>query len=394
MGTRGRGPSYTWRVMPEPLPVRRSDLMASGTVTDWGVRRDYVRAAPGVLVKAPEDYDPTAFDGFGLDCVTRAWANHLALPTAVVAGWAATGLYGLRPDWCDRAPVLLMCDQTPSGSTRSSAAMRHPVRPVVHPLPPDLETRTPCRRFPGLRVVTPQVAAAQCLWTVLTGRHTWWLHDVPGLTREEVRAVQFIDAFVQCTWITRDEIREATVGMVDRKVLEKLLALADDGAQSPMETVMRLTVRDLLPDPYRWESQIRVDLAPGAAEGWTPRTLPDLGNGALKLAVYYDGVHHDTGSQTNVDFDQFHALRDLDWEVLRFNRVSIRDTATVRERVKKAVDRSLARVDQRGECLSQPVPLPTRAVGRRRRPGRRRWRCRGRRRSRRPRSSSARAGRR
>lgn len=343
--TNGRGPEYTWRTMPTVVPAVRRELAAAGTVTDWKLRHGYVRAAPGVVVPVPDDYEPSAFGGFGLDCVTRAWANHLARPDAVVAGWAAAGLYGLRPDWADSAPVVLLCRRASgesSGSTRSSVSVRNPVRPVIRALPPGLETRRPCPRFPRLRVVTPQLAAAQCLRTILTGRHTWWVHDVPGMSREEVRAVQFLDAFGQCTWVTRAEILEASKGLVRRRLLERLLALADDGAQSPMETVMRLMVRDLLPEPYRWQSQIRVDLVPGAVDGWTPRTLPDLGNEELKLAVYYDGGHHGEATQTDVDFDQYHALRDLGWEVLRFNRTSIRTPGAVRELLLNAINRALA----------------------------------------------------
>ncbi|AHW65185.1 hypothetical protein CGLY_13725 [Corynebacterium glyciniphilum AJ 3170] len=350
----GRGPDYTRRRMPTTVPVVRRDLAASGNVTDWKLKREYIQVAPGLVIPTPEGYDSSAHGGFGVDCVTRAWAHHLVRPDAVLAGWAAAGVYGLRPDWCDSAPVLLLHGGTSRGSTRSMKAACHPVRPVIRPLPAGLKTMRPSRRFPQLKVVTPQVAAAHCLWTIMTGRHTWWVHDVPGMTREEVRAVQFLDAFCQCTWVTRAQILEETKGKVDRRVMERLLALADDGAQSPMETVLRLIVRDLLPQPFRWQSQIRVDLMPGAATGWTPRTLPDLGCEELKLALYYDGGHHDTASQTDVDFDQFHALRDLDWEALRFNKESIRSPAMVRERVVKARDRALRRM----ASLDAAAPAP------------------------------------
>lgn|GEM_PF-7024391 len=130
------------------------------------------------------------------------------------------------------------------------------------------------------------------------------------MSREGRCAVRFLDAFAQATWITRAEILAASKGLVPRDILASLLDLADDGAQSPVETAMRLIVRDLLPEPYRWQSQVRVDLLPDAHRGWTPRTLPDLGCPELKIALYYDGGHHSEGAQTEVDFNQFHALRD------------------------------------------------------------------------------------
>ncbi|WP_211213233.1 DUF559 domain-containing protein [Corynebacterium terpenotabidum] len=328
--------------MPTALPVKRTELAARPEITDWALRHRYITAARGVVVPRPDHYDPAAFDGFGLDAVTRAWANHLKHPGAVLGGWSAVAVYGLRPDWADHAPVVLLSGTHSRGSLTSATAARYPLRPVFLPLPDDLETCTPCPRFPTMKVVTPGLAAAQCLSTILDGRHTWWVHDVPGLTRREVRAVQFIDAFAQCTWVSRREILGAAKGLVNRKRLRKLLALADDGAQSPMETVTRLLVRDLLPAPYRWESQIRVDLDPGAATGWTRQTLPDLGVHGLKIAIYYDGAYHDDDHRTDVDFDQFHTLRDLGWEVLRFNRKTIRDPRKVRELVSNAIARAIS----------------------------------------------------
>ena len=154
--------------------------------------------------------------------------------------------------------------------------------------------------------------------------------------------MQFIDAFAQCTWITRAEILEASAGLVNRKELAPLLDIADDGAQSPMETVMRLMVRDLLPAPYSWTSQTRVDLEPGAPGSWPRHTLPDLGCRELKIAVYYDGAHHLSYSQTDVDFDQFLALRDLGWEVLRFTKHHLRTPGELRELVMNAIRRALS----------------------------------------------------
>jgi hypothetical protein len=331
--------------MPTTVPTRRTSLVAEGDVTDWSLRHRYTAVARGVVIPTPEGYDPSLFDGFGLDIVTRTWGNHIVHPRAVVGGWSAVAVYGLRWDWADRAPVLLLADRRPKGSMASAKAALHPLRPVFLRLPTGLEVRRPCVRFPTMKVVAPQVAAVQCLWTVITGRHAWWVHEVPGLTRIDVMAVQFIDALAQCTWVTRDEIRAAARGVLPRKLLARLLELSDDGAQSPMETVMRLIVRDVLPEPYRWTSQIRVDLLPDAATGWTPRTLPDLGCTELKIALYYDGGHHSEGSQTEVDFDQFHALRDLGWEVIRFNKSHLHDPQAMLKLVKNAVARAVLRVN-------------------------------------------------
>lgn len=341
--TPGRGPEYTRRIMPAVVPQLRSELRRTGTVSDWKLRHHYVQVAFNAVIPVPQGgHDPTAFGGFGCDIVTRALGHHLLQPDAVLGGWAAAAFHGLRPDWADHAPVLLLSGQKHRRSTVTAEAVRSPMYPVVQPLPEDVETTCPDPRFPRLKVVSPAVAAAHCLWGILTGRHEWWVHDVPGMSRREVRAVQFVDAFAQCTWVTRAEILEASAGAVSREEISGILDLADDGAQSPMETVTRLMVRDLLPAPFTWVSQTRVDLERGAPGNWPRRTLPDLGCTRLKLAVYYDGAHHLTGSQTEVDFDQFHALRDLGWEVLRFTKHHLRCPGEVCERVLKAIGRALA----------------------------------------------------
>lgn len=340
-----RGPDYTRRVMPDTVPKIRSELRAGGKVSDWKLRHHYVQVAHNVVIPVPEDgHDPSSFGGFGADIVTRSRAHHLVRQDAVLGGWGAAAVHGLRPDWADTAPVLLLTGKKYRRSAVTGAAVRMPQYPVVQPLPSGLETTTPDPCYPTMKVVTPAMAAAQCLWTILTGRHSWWVHSVPELTWEETRAVQFVDAFAQCTMVTREQIRDAGKGLIAEKTLVRVLDLADDGAQSPMETVMRLTVRDLLPAGYTWQSQIRVDLEPGAADGWTKQTLPDLGCRKLKLALYYDGAHHRAATQTDVDFNQFHVLRDLGWEVLRFNRDSFRSPGEMRERVSNAVARAVAAV--------------------------------------------------
>lgn len=341
----GRGPEHTWRRLPEVMPVIRSELRASGTVSDWKLRHRYIQVAFNAVVPMPEaGHDPRAFGGFGCDIVTRAVGHHLTRPDAVLGGWGAAAVHGLRPDWADHAPVLLHSGTKNRRSTVTAHAAASPMHPVIRPLPENLDTTCPVAGYPRLRVVAPAVAAAQCLWTILTGRHSWWVHDVPDLTRREVRAVQFTDAFAQCTWITREQIRGAAAGMVDRKALGRVLDLADDGAQSPMETVMRLMVRDLLPEPYTWTSQTRVDLEPGAPGDWPRHTLPDLGCRDLRIALYYDGAHHQAAGQTDVDFDQFLALRDMGWEVLRFTKEHLRSPGKLRELVRNAVARAVAAV--------------------------------------------------
>ncbi|MDN6618644.1 MAG: hypothetical protein L0L02_03310, partial [Corynebacterium variabile] len=48
--TAGRGPWYCTRILPDHLPVRRQDLLASGT-TRWVVDRDWTQVADGMMVE-------------------------------------------------------------------------------------------------------------------------------------------------------------------------------------------------------------------------------------------------------------------------------------------------------------------------------------------------------
>lgn len=220
--------------------------------------------------------------------------------------------------------------------------------------------------FPDLRCVDAATAAAQCLSTILRGRKTSWVPAVPGLTDREIRAIQFIDAFLQCTVLTTRQILAATRGKVDRRTMVHLLDLCDYGAQSPMETVMRLSVKDALPTPehpgtagsavdatragharrpHIWTSQVAVPLSDGTVVDDSHRerrTTPDLACTSLRVALYYDGRHHDGDDQKGTDFRLFQKLRDLGWEVVRINRGLLRDREEMMRQVDAAIGRAVA----------------------------------------------------
>lgn len=121
--------------MPSVIPVKRTALAAQGAVTDWKLRHDFTAVARGVVIPTPEDHDPSAFGGFAVDGVTRAWANHLNHPDAVIGGWQAADIHGLGPDWGDSAPVLLLAGHRRNGSLISTSAAKTPLRPVFRPSP-------------------------------------------------------------------------------------------------------------------------------------------------------------------------------------------------------------------------------------------------------------------
>ena len=140
----------------------------------------------------------------------------------------------------------------------------------------------------------------------------------------------------QCTHLTAETVLAGARGIVCRWTLRRLLALTDYGAQSPMETVLRLVVRDALPAGHRWTSQVRVDLGKGQS------TVPDLACPELGVALYYDGRHHDGADQTDTDFMLFQRLKNAGWEALRVNRALLGDLEELVEQLQGAVLRAQA----------------------------------------------------
>lgn len=339
----GRGPLHTRRQMPETVPVTRAGLVAQGM--GWRkIDRLYVPSGPGMLV--PRDTVgaglPTGEDAgpFRHDIVTRARSQIRPDGEAVVGFWAALAGHGL-PRWADTEPVVLHVGARSRGSLSGTVAGRTPLLATLRPRPADLLTTRPDPCCPQLQVVTAPVATAQCLATVIAGKKAWHAPEVPGLDRRTVNGVQLLDAVLQCTVLSPDDLLSGAANRVRRDRMERLIALADDGAQSPRETVLRLMVRDSLPPGFTWSSQVPVAVS---EEWWGTRsTVPDLACEDLKVALYYDGGHHGTGEQKSTDFDLFQRLRDLGWEPVRIDKALMKKYVTMMETVDNAILRAYRR---------------------------------------------------
>ncbi|MGP5929885.1 DUF559 domain-containing protein [Corynebacterium glyciniphilum] len=337
-----RGPEHTRRALPRNLPQRRRDLLASGSVTRWRLDRSYVTVASGLVVPRsalPEDVRP--FGGFPADAVTRARAHAINNPGAVVGEWGAAALHGLWTDWPDSAPTVLLADRGSKGNSNSRTAARLPLRPVFRRLPHGLPVTHPDPRFPALQVVDPATTAAQCLWSILRARHSWSHLRLAGINDRLHRAVQFVDAFTQCTGLTHEDICVASADRVDARMIAEVLGMCDYGAQSPMETALRLIVAPLLPAGLAWESQVREDAEGRILPGGT---VPDLACRELRVALYYDGGHHDSLKQRETDLQLTQAMMNDGWEVCRFTRHGIRSTRGVLRTVGEALHRARQRL--------------------------------------------------
>lgn len=347
--TPGRGPLYARRVLPTRKPELRVDALARGVprsaldTWDAPVRCVVLPPAPDYIgnIRLGPGGHGDEHGPYRWDIITRLRASWLISPHTVVAGWAAAALHGL-PYWADSEPVVLLSSRTRRNATGPSTA-------VFRTLKPGTPTDRTDPLFPQMRVLDAATATAQCLATVLQGKKTWHVPHVPGMDEKHVRAVQLIDAMYQCSFLTARQILAAAHGIVDRRVLTRLLAMADEGAQSPMETVLRLIVRDELPDAHRWTSQVRINLADGTvgrgggswrAGGGARSTVPDLACETLGVALYYDGRHHDELAQTDTDFTLFQKLRGVGWEAVRVNRKLLADLPELLEQLRAAVRRA------------------------------------------------------
>lgn len=348
----GRGPLFTRRVYPSRAPRLRKDALSSGvprrTADRWEAPVRSVLLPPAGPTPAwmtghrlgPDGWTGCDLEPYRWDILTRLRCHWLLAQDCVGSGWCAAAAHGL-PYWADSESVVLL-------SRRLRRNPTTPGGPVFRRLRDSLPTVNIDPRFPDLRVVDAPTAAAQCVATILAGKKTWWAPVVPGFTDVEVRAIQFIDAFYQCTLVTGDDVLAGARHIVDRRRVKRLLELSDEGAQSPMETILRLIVRDELPSSCSWTSQATISLEDGevldeyeARHFRGKKTTPDLVCRELQVALYYDGRHHTNAEQQDTDFRLYQKLKTLGWEAVRINKDLIRDRDELLEHVRHAVATAL-----------------------------------------------------
>lgn len=134
-----------------------------------------------------------------------------------------------------------------------------------------------------------------------------------GRRRGLVRAVSRVDALLQATDLTLDGLQAlmddhgGARGVVQ---LRRVIDLADDGAESPQETRLRLVLTQAELRPSR--TQIEVfdhEILVGRL---------DMGYPEWKVGVQYDGAQHWTDPrQRALDIDQDARYRELGWRIVR-----------------------------------------------------------------------------
>jgi hypothetical protein len=187
---------------------------------------------------------------------------------------------------------------------------------------------------PSLQVTPPVLTLVHCLQSVWRGDHRWHVPGGTGLSDRGLRAVQTVDALCALFGVAPADLPAACRDQFRAPTLHRIVAAADQGTDSPMETVMRLKVAGILralvtrgavPDLPEMTAQLVVH-ADGSTsdpvhtgvtgEGRIVARL-DLGIASLRLGLQYDGSGHLLKEQRDRDSRITAELANLEWHTLR-----------------------------------------------------------------------------
>lgn len=254
-------------------PFRAGEALDAGVLTFRELRRFYEAVYPGVWI--PRGADLTAQQ--------RARAAWLwSGRDGVVAGLSASAMLGAK--WIEAGdPAHLLHDNR-----------RPPPKLTVHTerIHPDELTGAP------MVMTTPARTA----------------FDLARWSNNVVEAVQRVDALMVATNVKVIEIEEVARRYARARgctQLRKVLSLVDGGAESPYESLTRLTlVQAGFPFP---DTQIEIRDECGHVFARLDMGWPDH-----KVAVEFDGAQHWTdGRQRAWDIDRSAMLEELGWIVIR-----------------------------------------------------------------------------
>lgn len=147
-------------------------------------------------------------------------------------------------------------------------------------------------------------------------------------------AVQRIDALMNATHVKAADIEcigSRHAGARGLRRLRRALELVDGGAESPYESLTRLTlIRAGLPVP---QTQIEVRNAVGRVFARL-----DMGWPEWKVAVEYDGAQHWTDARQRAwDIERLAKLEAAGWLVIRVSSAMLARSAATTDRVRRAL---------------------------------------------------------
>lgn len=279
--------------MDDGWPFRGAEAVEAGALSARQLRKFYTAVYPGV-------YAPRAVE---LSPIQRARAGWLwSRRQGIVAGLSASAMLGSK--WVEpTVPAELV-----------HVNRRAPAMLTVHS---DSLLPGEAIELDGMLVTT----AARTAFDV-------------GRRLPLTASVQRLDALMNATNLKVVDIEDviaAHPGVRGLPTLRRTLALVDGGAESPYESLTRLTlVRAGLPAP---ETQIRVADEFGFAMAYL-----DMGWRDRRVGVEFDGAQHWTDArQRRRDIERLSDLESLGWRIIRVSSDMLRTPAVIIARVRAAL---------------------------------------------------------
>lgn len=274
-------------------PFRASEQLAAGALTVRQMRRHYQAVYPGIWIPR----------GAELDAAGRARAAWLwSSRRGVLGGLSAAAMLGTR--WIDgeEAAELVHNNRRPPAGIVVHTCVLEPDEVIARG---DLVLTTPARTAFDL-----------------------------GRRLAATEAVQRIDALMNATHVKAADIEcigSRHPGARGLRRLRTALELVDAGAESPYESLTRLTlIRAGLPPP---QTQIEVRNAVGRVFARL-----DMGWPEWKVAVEYDGAQHWTDARQRAwDIERLAELEAAGWLVIRVSSAMLARSAATTDRVRRAL---------------------------------------------------------
>lgn len=147
------------------------------------------------------------------------------------------------------------------------------------------------------------IRSQRCAWPVIASEDE----------EVSVRAIQLVDACRRFLGLTPEAIAAAGVGRVNNRWLASVLKASSALADSPKETEMRLLAAKVARE-FGLELEEQVEF-------WKNGKLvtrADLAFPGTKIALYYDGIHHDDASTRLRDTSVDLYLTSIAWRPLRY----------------------------------------------------------------------------
>lgn len=318
-------------------PITTKEALARG-VSRQQLQREYDQITTSVWLPKREDGRPHTMR-------TRVLAHHRARPHKAFTSWAALTMHGLQW-WVDDIPTVTLAS---AESRRSRKQPRGSLTPDEEVIPTETVLTTPDANEPTVQAVELTEALVSALRSIKKKNVTWYVVSIEEWSGEEIRAIQLIDAVRRLKRSLRfQEVELVARGRLHARWLRKVWNASDPGAESPMESVLRLIMAGVQIANYKptWESQVPVfsdggtdSRSPAGGRPWV--TVIDLFCRALKIALFYDGAHHRVNQQFQWDTKVAAFLQSHGYVVLRVTSDMVRDSATLRTVVMQLMLRAM-----------------------------------------------------